>query len=278
MNPIISFAAVRILFFDTLYKEYRSKTFLTLLFLTFAVILMSSSLLYMSINYFLDDAFSNQQVVEWSMNLFFNFIHLWSVFIAAILGANCVRSDFQNNVLTQLISFPITRFDYLLSRLLGSWVLVTLYYLVSIIITSIIFSIITKTYLFEANLLLALFNNSLITLVTLAIAMGYSLFFPRIFAVILTLISSALISTANAAVTSANIQEYLADFGVIQFFLLMIHWLFPRLAVIGQKTHIILNTPSDFALTEYLLALSHFFLSFAVLLYLINLMFKRKDF
>ena len=268
---------IKTLYIDTLKKEYRSKTLITLLILTIGMVLVANSLLHFIIDYFAGEAISKDELSSLSLNAFYNFIDLWSVFIAALIGVNTLRSDFSNNVIPQLLAFPVRRIEYLLARLVGAWSIVMAYYCFSVVFAGILFSISTGHFVMGGQFILALFNSSLIVFAALSFALALSLFFPRLIAFFMTIVFSAILSTSNAFVGSSYIESALADYGLWHFFLYFLYWVFPRIGTLNGYTNEILNSSVSAIDMNYLFHIVHYSVCLLVLLWGLSKIFNKRD-
>ena len=119
------FNYVIILSSDTLKKEFKSKTVVLLFFLTSALILMAGLMLKNSIESGLElNLLGGKNIIT----MMFSFLNFWGVAISIFFGVGALRSDFQSNIIHQYLAFPISRFQYLMGRLFGAWLLVMIFY------------------------------------------------------------------------------------------------------------------------------------------------------
>ena len=107
---------------DTILKELRSKTLLFIFIATTLMIFLAHSLLKM----FISSNESSALVINGanSLTIMFTMINAWSVIIAGIFGISSIRSDFKDKIIYQYLAFPISRTQYMFSRILGTWILV----------------------------------------------------------------------------------------------------------------------------------------------------------
>lgn len=131
--------AFKLLIWNTIQKEVRSKSFFMAVILTIAML---------GISYAIMQAFREEIQVEGNIELFgvgqllwvyYAFINAWSIFLGLMFGLGCVRSDINSQVIGQLLALPIKRSEYLGARVLGSWFLVIFYQLLSFAMTGILF-------------------------------------------------------------------------------------------------------------------------------------------
>ena len=124
------------IYFNTIQKEIRNKSIWSLLIMTSIVIIVLNTLL----NFLLQMASEFQmtgagmELGSLPLNLFYTLIDFFSTVIAIIIGVNSLKSDEENGVNIQLLSFPVKRWEYLVARVLGSWTIVVSYYIYSIIL------------------------------------------------------------------------------------------------------------------------------------------------
>lgn len=272
------------LFFNTLQKEFRSKTLIFLLVLTLGPILLLYYAMDFISNMELTRAFfeSGQEKV---FTIFYFIVNAWTFLLAAILGTNCVKGDQEGGVFMQLFALPISRRQYLAVRILGTWAIVISYYLFSLFLSFLVLSQFSnlpdmdmKTF---TGLLGGMGVNSLAILASVTIAVWHSLFLPKIFSFIKTLTMFFFISIANHYWTTHSFEEALSpQVSVVKLIGALIHSLFPRLGTLNDISNSLMLHKAEALAnpdTSPLFEMAHFALSFSILFMATAFFFRRKE-
>ena len=143
-------AQYKALIIDTVLKEIRSKTLIFIFVATTLSIIMANLIIGAVTNQMGgDQALSMTGVNILSLN--FRIINSINFIVAAIFGVSVFRSDFENNIIYQYLSFPISRIEYFFVRVLGTWLLVLAYYAYSYFLSAALFSYSFKKIIFTAG-------------------------------------------------------------------------------------------------------------------------------
>lgn len=216
---------------NTIVKEYRNKLLIFFSLLTLLII---------AIIYFVYEYLASNEQMQMAMGsimgselrVLYYIISMWSGFLAAVFGVNAIQSDRDFKVLGQILSFPLKRWEYLLARLVGAWVIIILYYIFSLTSALIIFNIAGRDLSFDMSILSALSITSLGIFVYLVIAMFFSMITPKIVAGILTLITGFLIQTSNNSFFGESLSNIFSDLTTWKGVKIFYHYAFPRIGVI----------------------------------------------
>ncbi len=226
------------LLLNTFQKEYRNKVLIFLSILTILILL--------GVNAGLDflakqagDKTGPEEIIKYKLGLFYMIIGWWSGLLAGILGVNCVRSDFEHRMIAQILSFPIRRFEYLLARIAGSWLLVVIYYLVSIGLALIYFSYQSKGLAFEWKILGALSVSSLSMLVYVVLGALLSLFMPKLLGFLTLLLTGFFMNVSNAFFIHKTFAETFQDINVFKAIGVFFHHALPRVGVVSEFASIV---------------------------------------
>jgi len=153
-------------------REIRSKTFFIFCFFTLVVIgLFNLGLLFVQANLTGVGAILGNKTVLF----FYAFVDFWSLFLAIVFGVNAIQSDSENMILPQILSHPVSRKEYLISRILGSWLMVLGYFILSVALAAIIFSISTDETIVTPEIMLAFFPSAAKLLVVVLFSMFVSM-------------------------------------------------------------------------------------------------------
>ena len=263
------------IFKNTLNKEYRNKALIFIFVLTIGMILLLTSLMSYLQEQFID-ADSMAMVSDKTMMVFFFCINAWTGFLGILLGAGCIRSDFNSGVISQILSFPIKRSEYIIARVAGTWAIVIFYYFISFILGTVLLSVSTESFVFNPIMLLAFLSSSLTILASILISILFSLYFSKIYTFISVGIVSMLISYTNNYFLERSFSDVFESFSVFKTIGLFIHNLLPRIGEVSAITNaIVLDNEFN---TSPVVTFVHFGVTFAFLLIIVNWIFKKRDF
>ncbi len=260
---------------DTILKELRSKTLIFIFVATTLMIFLGHALLKLMINS--NGATASIMVSGTnSLTFMFTFINFWSVIIASIFGISSIQSDFKDKIIYQYLSFPISRTQYMFTRICGSWLLVYGYYLYAYLLSAILFSFATHSFALSFSHLLSILLMGLYVFLIIIISFLYSLIAEKIAAFLLVFTTVIIISLSNNSFKNLTVDEYFKDLGVFKIFGLLIYALLPRLNYISQlASAVMLKEPIDLNLG---LEALHLLVSSALLLIIGNTLIKSKNF
>ena len=175
----MNFQRIGILFWNTFQKEYRNKTLLFFFFITLFVIFGVNFVLDLIGEFGKGGMIPEDQLSNKKLTLVFTIINMWNFILSIFVGLSVVRSDFRQGVLEQLLSFPVKREEYLISRFLGAWSIVFSYYLISLFCAIITFSLSSGNVSIGIPFILSLLVNGLAIFGSVVLAIFTSLFFSR---------------------------------------------------------------------------------------------------
>ncbi len=260
---------------DTILKELRSKTLIFIFIATTLLILLGHSLLKM---YMQSNPDSGVALISGSnsLSLMFSIINFWSLVIAGIFGISSVRSDFQEKIIYQYLTFPISRFQYMTCRILGSWFLVFTYYLYSYLLSALLFSLASKTIVLHWNHLLSIALMAIYTFLVIIISFIYSLFAEKIPSFLLLFATIAIISFSTNTMRVLEFGEYLKDLNFFKMIGLIVYLIFPRINYVSElASAVMFNEKIQLNLT---LESLHLLLTSSFLIFFTNIVIKKKDF
>lgn len=259
---------------NTIQKEWRSKTLIFLFFITILATFLSASLL----SFFKSNILTElpmEGLAENSLRVYFWIINLWSFLVATFVGVSTVRSDLEGGVMSQMLSFPISRFEYLVGRLKGAYFIVTGYYFISLVMGIISTSLVMGDFVVKPSLIIGAIITSLSNAVVLTTAILFGLYFSRIQAFILNIFFTLFVIASNGYFSGTTYEAALKDLGFFTGIYMFLNTFFPRLSLMGDlgKSFIM-----DFEFKyNYGVELPHFIVTFALLFVVIHLIFKRKQ-
>ncbi len=256
------------LLINTIQKEYRNRSLIFLLLFTGLLIFM--------INGAVDFIADNRGLsFNGKMTVLYLIIGGWNCFIAGLLGAGCIQSDQENNVILQLLAFPIRRSEYLLSRILGTWLIVVAYYGISLAMGFAAFSVSSGTAVIKGNIIISLFISSLAILATVMLAVFFSLFMPRLAAFLSTVFAWIFIELANHSLAEVPLKEIFSNLDLSGLAALFLHFGLPRIGTVNSISRAVFMD-RDCNLNLWLEGL-HFGLTSSLLFAVILLIFRTKE-
>lgn len=260
---------------DTILKELRSKTLIFIFVSTTAMIVLA----HMILETFLKNPDPAGQVLisgSNSLSYMFMFINFWNIFVAAIFGISAVRSDFREKIIYQYLTFPITRTQYMFSRIAGAWLLVFGYYLYAYVLSTILFSIASKSFVFTANHFFSVLITGLYLFLVIFISFFYSLFTGKIQSFLLVFATVMTINLSNDYFKTLAFEEYFKNLGVFKIIGLLAHIGLPRIKYVSSLANAVMFK-EEYQLNYPLEAL-HLFLTTALLVTVSAYLMKKKDF
>lgn len=270
----MSFAIFINLVKNTIYKEYRNKTLIFAIILTLIIILIMRSIL--ALDFFKqEDVLNAQLIISKALMVFYAIITFWNHILAALLGVNTIKSDFEFGVTEQILSFPIKRLEYLLARLFTVWLLVNAYYLFSLIIAALAFQQATGNYYLSSDLILSYLISSINLIVVITLAVLFSLILNKIQAFILVLIVNFIIGYTNYQFHNTSFEEMFSSVGFMKATGIIIYFLFPHSGTVEKYAKdTLFDNATEF---NHIFEWGHYTLTFAILLFITYWLFRRKE-
>jgi len=263
-----------VIFENTLAKEWRNKFLIFLFALTVGLIIL--------INFVMDwvgqipGVFLDATLANKKLYTFYYIINTWNVFLSIIMGVSCVRSDLNDGVYAQILSFPVKRMEYLLSRILGSTAIVLGYYLLSILLALTVFAFSSEGKVFiDPGIFLALLPNILLIFSTLTLTVLISLFATKIATFISTFILVAMISSSNANFAGVPVDYMFSELSFIKIMGIILYFLFPRIGTLNtMATDIVMGKTLGVSIGWEIL---HLGLTLGILYVLVLLILRRRE-
>jgi len=224
---------VKALYFNTFHKEYRNRAIIFLAVITVVVILTANALL----SYLREEVLAQMSVETVGQNsllAFYYVIGSWSSFIAIYIGIGSIKSDIDSGALIQLLSFPISRTQYFLTRILGSFSIVILYYLLSLVLAMILFSLATHNVVFSWGVLGALLFSSLDIFFVILLSAFIAIRFGTLKTFVAVIFMLMIMSYSSMNWANQEWQQLYKNFGIIDSLTFFIYWLLPRLKSISD--------------------------------------------
>ncbi len=263
----------KILLLDTINKEIRNKTFLFAIILSTVCIFIGYSLAKLM------HSFGNSNEMNISstaVNLMMYFLNIWGVIISVFFGISALRSDFQNNIIYQYLTFPISRNFYYFTRLIGSWIMVYGFYLYSYILIYILFYSLFKGTAITIGQLYTVLMMGVYTFVYLVLTFIVSLFLGRIGAFFTMLFIAFLITYSNMSYGLLSFSEMFKEISISSLLNLLIYFLLPHLGVLSSiSSAFLIGSPIEYNLY---FEIPHFIFSTVFVIFISTRILKLKDF
>lgn len=259
---------------DTILKELRSKTLIFIFIATTLIIFLAHSLLKM----FIGGNEGNALVINGSnsLSIMFTFINGWSVIIAGIFGISSIRSDFSDNIIYQYLAFPLSRTQYMFSRIVGTWLLVFSYYLYSYLLSALLFSIATHSWALHWSHLISMALMGLYVFLIIFISFLYSMIAGKIGAFLLLLVTVGTISLSNNSLRAQAAADYLKDLSFFKVIGLVVYFVVPRVNYITELASNVLL--KDEIKLNIGLETLHLVITSGLFIFLADRLVKRKNF
>ncbi|MBC7711729.1 MAG: hypothetical protein H7177_00220 [Rhizobacter sp.] len=266
-------AQYKAMIIDTMLKEVRSKTLIFIFVATTVAIILGHLVLSM-VSTQMGGDISISGINTLSVN--FRILNSISFIIAAIFGVSVFRSDFQNNIIYQYLSFPISRTEYFFIRVIGTWFLVLAYYAYSYILSSVLFSVAFKKIIFTPNHFLSFLVLCLYLLIVIFIATLFSLMMNKIGALFMTFVTSLTAAAAFTTFSSIPYNEFFQNMTGLRAIGLIFYYLFPRITFLDKvSSSLLAGDATGLVIWEQTL---HLIVISAVYIFIANYLVKRKNF
>lgn len=255
------------LIINTLQKEYRNHTLIFLLGL--------SLLLIYAINGLMDFFGGGLAPAEAKLAILYRIISAWGGLLGLLLGSGCLSSDRTSGVMPIILALPVSRAEYLLARVVGTWLIVLGYYALSLLLGFVVFSIGSGALALNLRVLAAFAINAGGILAAILLGLLCSLFLSRTKAFLASLATTACCLAAGSALAGLSLAEQFSSLSLSRGLALGLHYLLPRLGSVSTLAQGVLFNRSC-ELNAWLETL-HFGLSLSLLAGLCLMIFKRQD-
>mgnify|MGYP006428656319 CR=1 FL=1 len=259
------------LVFNTIQKEIRRKSLIFALAFTVIVILLSiflvGALKDMVSEYSEVPLLSNEAYIY----LIFMVITSWNSILGFIMGSDLVKSDEKLKISPLILSFPISRNFYLLSRIFGAWLLIGIYYVFSLILAVSLYYFSMGEISASPLVFVALIFSSLTTLAAITLGALFSTFMPNFFSIMSSFIMFVIITIANSMKFDSfdgEAWKYVIWRGI--------DLIFPPVGNLSKVTTQTLS--KSFEAKESFMTLGHFSLTFVGLYLIFFFIYKKKSF
>ena len=268
-------AQYKALIVDTILKEIRSKT-LIFIFVATTISIVLANLIVGSVTAQMggDQALSMTGIDILTVN--FRIINSINFIVAAIFGVSVFRSDFENNIIYQYLSFPISRIEYFFVRVLGTWLLVLAYYAYSYLLSAILFSYSFKKIIFTAGHFYSFLVLSIYLLLVIFISIFFSLLLNKIGALFATFASCIAAAASYATLSTVPNNELFLNMTGFKFAGILVYFLFPRASFLDSISTSLLSGSE--IKVSILMQILHLIVISGVYIWLASYFVKKKDF
>lgn len=261
------------LILDTVLKEARSKT-LIFIFIATTCALVLGHLILTAINAEQGAGLSLVGIDVLAIN--FRILNSISFIIAVVFGVSVFRSDFENNIIYQYLSFPISRTEYFFVRVLGTWILVFIYYAYAYILSVVLFSFAFKKIIFSTSHLLGFGVLNLYLLVVIFIAILFSLLLNKMGAMFMTFVCCVASFFSYGTFSKLAFSEQFQNIGVFKAVGVVFYYFFPRITFLDElSSSLLLKTEMGASIAHQA---THLLIISLVYVFIANYFVKKKDF
>lgn len=274
--------SMRALFIDTIQKEMRSKTLITLfvlstvgMYFTYQVTKALSGSLEG------DGSMVTSMLGNFSFSAMFYVNNLISILVAAILGTSAFRSDFREKISYTLLTLPISRMEYFYTRVMGVWVMSLAYYLYTFVLGTFFLSLLHKKMSFSFHLGVVFIFSAITLFILLNISSFIALYFNQLLSVFLTIIIYIFMSSAWSTFVSDSHNFSLSLLGFFGYIKGIFYLFFPHVSLYQSlnASMLLAEKPfSDFAIYNWLFEVPHLVLSVGLMVFVTRHFLNRKDF
>lgn len=270
---------IKSIFKDTIKKELRSKTLIVL----FVVTSLSMYLMYQVIKTVGGsvDGLPISIVGNLTFNIMFWGINSLSIIIATILGAGSIRSDFKEKISYTLLTLPVSRYAYFYTRIFGVWLMSVAYYLYSFVLGILFLTYLQKSVGGVGGYLMSLLLSSIVIFIVLNISSFVALYLSQLWSVLSTFVIVILMSVSWGRFSVVNFQEAMSGFNAFDVIRGFFYLFTPHISLYSDLVSALLINDQpfqEFQKVNWLFEIPHLILTTALLIYLIRLAIKKKDF
>ena len=261
------------LVYNTIQKEIRNKGVIFLFFLTLISLYLGHSLA-VGVKDYVDEANMSALIANSTQAIIITFVSTISIFVSIIIGISAIRSDQSLRVLPQILSFPISRLTYILSRITGAWILSAIFYTITVIFGILIlkFSGAMKVDFLSMMMTFCLMLLSLLTITFVSTFL--SVYINKIASFILTIVFYLVSKFSYYNYINGNFEK--AEFSVSKVLGLFAHYFLPRIGELNYLSEGYLGGKT-FEVSSLAFALLHFFCVIILWGYIFKFLFERRE-
>lgn len=264
---------------DTVLKELRSKTLITLFIITTISIFLAHSGMKM-LNLEMGAGNENISALGVSvLSITFQILNALIFTIAMIFGVSTIRSDFENNIIYQYLSFPIGRSEYFFFRVFGTWLLVFGYYIYAYLLSTILYSISFNKLVLTTGHLGSFFIMALYVLVVIFLAILFSMMMNKLAAFITLILLTFFSNMAYNTFSTTPMNEWFSNFGIFKGIGFVLYMGLPRLKFLSEiSSDFITGNLQRWTPQNLSFEVIHFVVLSTIVIILANTLVRKKDF
>ncbi len=259
---------------NTIEKEYRNKGIITLFIFTLLFILAGHGLA-IAAKEFVIESNLNTFISDTSQGIILNFVSFATNIVTIFIAISAVKSDVDSSLINQVLSFPLTRFGYILNRVIGSCILSIAFYVISSVFGFILLALTGDIKFDFLNYILSIVFMSIQIFGMTITGILFSLYINKVGSFLFTFFFYVFSKVVYHNVVYNGLSfENLSIFSVFKYF---IHFLTPR---VGELTYIAeqVISKSDFTIMSAGLSVLHFLVMCIIWLFIIKLIFNKREF
>lgn len=268
MNSII------LLVKNTIYKEWRSKALIFLMALTIVSLIIIGGVISLMKEQFAINV-GMDIIGDQAMSFFFWGVNLWNVFLSVYFGISTITSDRESGVVVQLLSFPITRFEYLVGRILGCWCVILMYYTVATILGMSGISMSAGVWIGGTPLLWAFLLSSITWLASITLSILFAVSMNKLAAFIAVFFMNTLMWSANAYFAQQPLKSAFESFSIPKIIGAMIYSVLPHISYWSAMVNEKLFESEGKGITSF--EAVHFVGSYIFLFLILWQVFRKKE-
>lgn len=263
---------------DTILKELRSKTLITLFIVTTAALFLGHSAMSLINKEF--GTSSNIAVMGVDMlSLTFRILNSIIFLVAVIFGISTIRSDFENNIIYQYLTFPISRSEYFFIRVIGTWMLVFGFYIYAFVLSTVLYSMSFNTIVFTSGHLASFLIMAVYSLLVIFMAILFSMLMNKLAAFISLFAVTIMSAMAYRQFTGLEVKEWFTGINVFKAIGFVLYMIFPRFDFLSDLSGSMLSGATAQWTTKQLSYESgHLIIISILIVTAANYIVKKKDF
>lgn len=262
------------LYTDTLKKELRNKTLIFIFIVSTFCIFVAYSIIKLIFSQLIPDASTVPQA-SMVISAMFSFLNMWIAFISIYFGVKSIRSDIDSQIIYQYLSFPISRGQYFMSRLLGTWTMVYGLYLYSYLLTIILFFSIGKGLHLEWGHVFSFFCSGVAIFFWIALSFIMSFYLNSMGSMLTMILFWGLLSYSHSYYLTLPISEFFVGLSVAKITALILFLFVPHVGLMNLlSNHFLYKNPVDVNIAFEVL---HFILATGFIIFFFRKSLNRRD-
>ena len=268
-------AVLKVILLDTLQKEIRSKTLLWVMIINvFFILLVSGGISYLSQT--LDGVGVPVEMKNKSIFIISFFISFWTGILSILFGGSCIRTDEESGIIGQILSLPISRFQYLIGRILGTTLISTTFFIILNLFALIVVFFAGDDFPFLSTFPIGVLASVASIFGLVVLSSTVSMFMNRTLGFILMVLFYLFLSSSEALFFGEEVSKFTTDLGFFKLLSLICYSLFPHVSTLSNLSSK-LTVGSDYTGFNYLLEFFHYLFSIGIFGFILNKIFSKKE-